>query len=100
MSTSIAQRLSAFARRHDTISDAAIAFGIFAIASIDALAGQNGPLELVVFNTALTLTLVWPRRAAMPLFAVFAAVAGEQWLADVKVRGDVALLVALFTVAA
>ena len=100
MSTSIAQRLIAFARRHETISDAALAFGIFAIATIDALAEQNGPLELVVFNTALTLPLVWRRRWPMPVFAVIAAVAGVQWLADVKVLGDAALLVALFTVAA
>src|SRR4051812_24553772 len=100
MSTSIAQRLTAFARRHDTISDAALAFGIFAIATIDALAEQNGQLELVVFNTALTLPLVWRRRWPMPVFAVIAAVAGVQWLADVKVLGDAALLVALFTVAA
>ncbi len=100
MSTSIAHRLIAFARRHETISDAALAFGIFAIATIDALAEQNGPLELVVFNTALTLPLVWRRRWPMPVFFVIAAVAGVQWLADVKVLGDAALLVALFTVAA
>src|SRR6476620_3725166 len=100
MSTSIAQRLIAFARRHETISDAALAFGIFAIATIDALAEQNGPLGLVVFNTALTLPLAWRRRWPMPVFAVIAAVAGVQCLADVKVLGDAALLVALFTVAA
>lgn len=36
----------------------------------------------------------------MLVFAILAAVAGAQWIADVKVLGDAALLVALYTVAA
>jgi signal transduction histidine kinase len=100
MGTPIAHRLIAFARHHETISDAAIAFGIFAIANIDALAEQSDPLILVVFNTALALPLVWRRRWPVHVFAAVVAIAAVQWLADVKVLGDVALLVALFTVAA
>ena len=100
MSTSTTKRLIAFARRHETISDAAIALGILLIANIDALAEQPHPAALVVFNTALALPLVWRRRRPVPVFALIVAVAGVQWIADVKVLGDAALLVALFTVAA
>jgi signal transduction histidine kinase len=100
MSSSITTRLIAFARRRETVSDAAIALGILVIANIDALAEQSHPAMLVVFNTALALPLVWRRRWPIPVFAAIVAVAGVQWLFGVKVLGDAALLVALFTVAA
>ena len=85
MNATAIQRVIGFARRHETTADLALASGILLISMTDALAEQNGPLELVVFNTALTLPLVWRRRWPMPVFAVIAAVAGVQWLADVKV---------------
>jgi signal transduction histidine kinase len=100
MSVSTTARLIGFARRHETIPDAAIALGIFLIANIDALAEQSHPAALVVFNTALALPLVWGRRWPVPVFALLVAIAAVQWVADVRVLGDAALLVALFTVAA
>lgn len=100
MSAAHIERLVSFARRHETTADLALALGILAISNIDALAEQSDPLLLVVFNTALALPLVWRRRSPMWVFAVLAVVAGVQWIADVRVLGDAALLVALYTVAA
>jgi signal transduction histidine kinase len=93
-------RLVAFAARHQTTADLALALGILLISAIDALAEQPHPLWLVVFSVALTLPLIWRRRSPLAVFAVVAAVAGVQWIADVKVLADAALLLALYTVAA
>jgi hypothetical protein len=59
MNASTTTRLIAFARLHDTISDAGLALGILLVANIDALAEQPHPVALVVFNTALALPLAW-----------------------------------------
>jgi signal transduction histidine kinase len=100
MSTQPPERVVAFTRRHETTADAAIALGILLISATDALAEQPHPLELVIFSVAMTVPLVWRRRSPMLVFAVLAAVAGVQWIADVKVLADAALLVGLYTVAA
>jgi signal transduction histidine kinase len=100
MSTPTTERLLSFGRRHETTADAVLALGILLIAVIDAVAEQPHPVELVVFSVALTVPLVWRRRSPMLVFAAVAAVAGAQWIADVKVLADAALLVALYTVAA
>ena len=94
------ERLVAFAARHQTTADLALALGILLISAIDALAEQPHPLALVVFSVALTLPLIWRRRSPLGVFAVIAAVASVQWIADVKVLADTALLLALYTVAA
>ena len=49
---------------------------------------------------ALTLPLIWRRRAPFAVFAVIAVVAFGQWLADIDLFADVALLIAVYTVAA
>ena len=54
---------------------------------------------VTVFTIALVVPLLWRQRRPMPVFLVLAAVAFAQWLADVKVIADVALLIALYTVA-
>ncbi|MBB4916945.1 sensor histidine kinase [Streptosporangium saharense] len=59
--------------------------------------GSSGPLVLQV---ALALPLVWRRYAPFTVFCVVAAVALVQWAADVQTLTDLALLVALHTVAA
>ncbi|MFF0573295.1 sensor histidine kinase [Streptosporangium saharense] len=59
--------------------------------------GSSGPLVLQV---ALALPLVWRRYAPFAVFCVVAAVALVQWAADVQTLTDMALLVALHTVAA
>ncbi|MFE6872707.1 sensor histidine kinase [Kitasatospora sp. NPDC057692] len=54
----------------------------------------------VALTAALALPLLWRRRAPLTVFAVVTAVAFVQWLVGVQLPADVALLVALYTVAA
>jgi len=49
---------------------------------------------------ALTLPLIWRRRAPFLVFCVIALIALGQWLMDVNTSADVSLLVAIYTVAA
>ncbi|MET9561820.1 MULTISPECIES: sensor histidine kinase [Streptomyces] len=61
------------------------------------------PQELPVamaLTAALALPLVWRRRAPLTVFGAVAAAAFVQWLMDVQLPADIALLVALYTVAA
>ncbi|MFI8326817.1 sensor histidine kinase [Streptomyces sp. NPDC085529] len=51
-------------------------------------------------TVALALPLVWRRRAPLAVFAAVVAAAFVQWLADVQLLADTALLVALYTAAA
>ncbi|MFJ5230706.1 sensor histidine kinase [Kitasatospora sp. NPDC088391] len=51
-------------------------------------------------TAALALPLLWRRRAPRAVFAAVAAAAAVQWLTGVQLPADVALLVALYTVAA
>lgn len=63
----------------------------------------TGPQELpvaVALTAALALPLVWRRRAPLTVFGAVAAAAFVQWLVDVQLPADIALLVALYTVAA
>jgi signal transduction histidine kinase len=53
----------------------------------------------VLFQIALIAPLIWRRRAPLLVFSVIAAVAFVQWLTSVPLPADVALLVALFTLA-
>ncbi|WP_329071231.1 sensor histidine kinase [Streptomyces sp. NBC_01429] len=55
---------------------------------------------LLIFQAGLLLPLLWRRRAPLTVFAVVAAAAFAQWLVDVQLPADVALLIALYTVAA
>ncbi|SEF23531.1 Signal transduction histidine kinase [Amycolatopsis pretoriensis] len=60
------------------------------------------PRELpvaVLFTVALVLPLVWRHRAPRTVFGAVAAVALVHWLLDVQLPADIALLVALYTVA-
>ncbi|MFB7476949.1 sensor histidine kinase [Kitasatospora sp. NPDC056184] len=54
----------------------------------------------VALTAALALPLLWRRRAPLTVFGVVAAAAFVQWLVGVQLPADVALLVALYTVAA
>ncbi|MFF1903491.1 sensor histidine kinase [Kitasatospora sp. NPDC058218] len=63
----------------------------------------RAPQELpvaVALTAALALPLVWRRRAPLAVFGAVAAAAFVQWLTDVQLPADVALLVALYTAAA
>ncbi|OXM52676.1 sensor histidine kinase [Amycolatopsis alba] len=60
------------------------------------------PRELpaaVIFTVVLMLPLVWRHRAPRTVFAAVAAAASVQWLLDVQLSADIALLVAFYTVA-
>jgi len=59
---------------------------------------EQGRQEILL-QIALILPLVWRRRAPSLVFALIAAVAFVQWLTSVPLPADVALLVALFTLA-
>ncbi|MFD4656193.1 sensor histidine kinase [Kitasatospora sp. NPDC058444] len=63
----------------------------------------RAPHELPVaaaLTAALALPLLWRRRAPLAVFAVVAAAAFVQWLVDVQLPADLAVLVTLYTVAA
>ena len=60
--------------------------------------GGRGVLDAML-QVALVLPLLWRRRAPSAVFAVMATVAFVQWLVAVPLPADVALLVALFTLA-
>ena len=53
----------------------------------------------VAFNLALAIPLLWRSRWPFPVFMATAGIAFVQWIAGERVLGDVALLVALYTVA-
>ncbi|MFJ9444463.1 sensor histidine kinase [Kitasatospora sp. NPDC101235] len=63
----------------------------------------RAPHELPVataLTAALALPLLWRRRAPFTVFGAVAVAAFVQWLTDVQLPADIALLVALHTVAA
>nr|WP_251051239.1 histidine kinase [Streptomyces sp. ISL-86] len=63
----------------------------------------RAPQELpvaVALTAALALPLVWRRRAPLTVFGAVAVAAFIQWLMDVQLPADIALLVALYTAAA
>jgi signal transduction histidine kinase len=65
--------------------------------ALPAVVGNPGP---VAVSAALLLPLVWRRRAPWTVFCAVAAAAFAQWLLNYQLPADVALLVALYTVAA
>jgi signal transduction histidine kinase len=58
----------------------------------------EGPASVII-QVALVVPLVWRRRAPMTVFLIVAAVAFIEWLTATVLPADIALLVALFTVA-
>jgi signal transduction histidine kinase len=63
------------------------------------LAGASGA-EARAFTIALVVPLLWRRRAPFPVFCAIAALAFAHWVADISLPADLALLVAIYTVAA
>ncbi|MEU1518371.1 sensor histidine kinase [Streptomyces sp. NPDC005811] len=76
--------------------DSLLAFLLF-LATLSALAGKPGP---VTVSAMLLLPLAWRRRAPWAVFCAVAAAAFTQWLLAFQLPADIALLVALYTVAA
>lgn len=53
-----------------------------------------------ILQVLLVLPLIWRRRAPMAVFVVISVVAFIQWLAGPELYGDIAFLIALYTVVA
>jgi signal transduction histidine kinase len=80
------------------VADALLALGVLAISVIGVT--HEHAVASVAFSFALVVPLVWRRRAPLPVFLVISAVAFAQWLAGLELTADIALLVAIYTVAA
>lgn len=74
-----------------------VAVGLLALRRV--LYGPH-PVTAAVLSAALVIPLLWRRRAPVVVFAVLAAVFLVQWAFGFALSADIALLVALFTVAA
>jgi signal transduction histidine kinase len=91
------QRVRALDRRYATLVDLALAAALFVLCSGWVVERPGHPS--LWFVAALIFPLVFRRRAPMTVFLVIAAVAFVQWLVAGPALADVALLVALYTVA-
>jgi signal transduction histidine kinase len=91
--------LSALRRRHPVIADVAPVLVILALSVPHAFRELRHAPTSAVFDVLLALPLLWRRRNAVAVFGVIAAVALVQWIVDVRATGDLALLVALYSVA-
>ena len=89
--------LQRFGRYHPVLTDAAIAAGVALIGVPSLRHHQQWGIALTV---ALCLPLVLRRRYPRAVFAAITLVLLVQWLIDVQLGADLALLVSLYTVAA
>jgi signal transduction histidine kinase len=80
--------------RHPLAADLLLTLVLLAVAVAGAPSGAAR-----LFAVALVVPLAVRRRAPFPVFCAIAAVAFAQWLADINVSADLALLVAVYTVA-
>jgi signal transduction histidine kinase len=88
-----------FPRTHVLVTDGALAFAVFAVGLVNAERAHQ-PAWSWLLTLALALPLAWRRRAPIIVFLIIAVVAFAQWLAGLELFADVALLAALYTVAA
>jgi signal transduction histidine kinase len=89
--------LKRFGRYHPILTDTAIAAGVALIGVPSLRHHQQWGIALTV---ALCLPLVLRRRYPRAVFAAITLVLLVQWLIDVQLGADLALLVSLYTVAA
>jgi signal transduction histidine kinase len=80
--------------RHPLLADLLLTLVLLALCLASAPAGAGR-----WFTVALVVPLLWRRRAPFGAFCVIAAVAFAHWWADLNLSADVALLVAIYTVA-
>jgi signal transduction histidine kinase len=91
--------LRAFARTHVQLTDGAVALTVLAVSLLgDEVARRS--VSAGLFTFLLALPLAWRRRAPIAVFLIISLVAFGQWLAGPPLLADVALLGALYTVAA
>ena len=81
-------------RRWDAISAAVVALLV-----VPELTPRHSGPAGVAFDLAFAIPLLWRSRWPFPVFLVTAGIAFVQWLVGVRVLGDVALLIAMYTVA-
>ncbi|MCO6003851.1 histidine kinase [Actinoallomurus purpureus] len=95
-------RAYAFARRHPAAVDGAFALALLLIGVPHLI--KEPPNHLLLgwaLQIALLVPLIWRRRAPFAAFTVVAALAFAQWLGGVLLStGDLAVLIALYSVAA
>jgi signal transduction histidine kinase len=91
---------AARARISPTAVDALLVAVLFVPAAVFIRDELGGDPWLLALLAGLLVPLVWRRRAPLTVFAAVAAAAFVQWLAGVQLTADVALLIALYTVAA
>ncbi|MGW5682276.1 sensor histidine kinase [Nonomuraea sp. NPDC003754] len=80
--------------------DVAVAGAVFLAGAGFNAAVYRDPAGPLLLHVALALPLVWRRRAPVSVFCAVCTAAFAQWLAGVQLVTDVALLVAVYTVAA
>ncbi|MFI6449534.1 histidine kinase [Kitasatospora sp. NPDC050543] len=104
-------RLRRLDRDRPWVLDTAVVVAVFVLFCLPDLVHGGGPRDLrfkimhlpvpgmLAFQAALILPLWWRRRAPSAAFAVIAGVFVVQWTALVWLRADVALLIALYSLA-
>ena len=81
-------------RRWDLISAAVVL-----LLAVPELKPRHGGPGAVAFDIAFAIPLLWRSRWPFGVFLVTAGIAFVQWLVGIRVLGDFALLIALYTVA-
>ena len=89
-----------WAAGHPATVDVLGAAGVQLVALPALLRAEDHSLGVWLIDVGLVVPLIWRRRRPVPVFAVLAAVALVQWAVGLPLSADVALLVALYTVAA
>ena len=87
-----------FVNRHPLLVDACAALAFAALTAIPLIYGERR-WWVWLLDVALIVPLILRRRRPFAVFCVIAGIAFIQWLADVPLASDAALLVALYTVA-
>jgi signal transduction histidine kinase len=88
------------AQTHRVAADALGAAALLALSSVWLAGSPFARPDTVIIQTALIALLAFRRVWPSAVFLTACAIAFAQWLIDVPLIGDVALLVALYTVAA
>ncbi len=91
-------RILRLGERRPRLMDVAVAVGVGLLGLAASI--HSDRVQALAFTVALCAPLVVRRQYPRAVFCVIAAVAFVQWLANVQLGSDLALLVALFTVAA
>jgi signal transduction histidine kinase len=97
--TTALQRLSSLQRRRPVVGDVALVLLLLVLGMTLHPPGLEMTPGARALTAALVLPLLWRRRWPVGVFAAIAAVAFAQWLLDLRAFGDIALLVALYSVA-